>query len=105
MDRLDLEPQMTGSKMVGRRLGLIREMLGHASQTEMAEALGVTLARYNNWELGDIILPVKYALMLRRMCGVTLDYIYAGDLSCVPHKMVLALEARASSSDAPESEP
>lgn len=87
------EKKMSFEKAVGLRLNNIRTVLGFETQSDFADELGVLPNRYNNWESGLTTIPVKYALIIRRMCGATLDYIYVGDFSCVPRQLASELEA------------
>jgi ribosome-binding protein aMBF1 (putative translation factor) len=51
---------------------------------KLAETLGVSDAVFNNWKMGKNY-PDQYAMcQLRRLYGVTLDWIYCGDPSGLP---------------------
>ena len=66
--------------MVGLRLKAARQALGLDKQGSMATMLGVGTSTYNNWELGIRLAPVSAMVRLYVIAGVSLDWIYAGDL-------------------------
>jgi transcriptional regulator with XRE-family HTH domain len=59
----------------GKRLALIRVRLhGGITQAAFAERLGVSQARYNNWERGHQVRKIKDITP-----GIDADYIWWGD--------------------------
>lgn len=73
---------------VGERLERIRMALGIASQAEFGEMLGgVSRGRMNNWIKGVALIPVEYAVKLKRLKGVPLDFLYCGDTSSLPLRL------------------
>jgi transcriptional regulator with XRE-family HTH domain len=93
------------NKAIGARLALTRRALGYSLQTEFVSAfapiLDVSIARWNNYESGRQRITVDVALALCSRWDLTLDWIYAGKWSGLPHGLFLAIEeierARASS--------
>jgi len=81
------------SKEIGARLERARAIMGLSTQKAMADRLGANVAQYNNWERGAQIIPVAFAA---KLCpyGFSLDYIYMGDLSNLPVRIVALLEER-----------
>lgn len=75
-----------------RRLRLIREYLG-LKQNEIAAELNVAPNRYNHWETGNTPFPLDYALKLREMYGISLDFMYCGSFDALPHKVAKALQS------------
>lgn len=82
----------TSKQAVGRRLRLVRERYPLGKQADAARLLGVDLKRYNNWELGVVLFPVSAATKLCIKTGVDLDYIYRGEVSGLPVKLMTLLE-------------
>jgi transcriptional regulator with XRE-family HTH domain len=80
-----------GPSPVGKRLALLRTALGYTTATAMAGKYGVEQRRYANWENGTTLLPAEYAVQLCQWTGATLDYIYFGDESGLPLRLVAAL--------------
>jgi len=62
---------------VGERLRFIRERM-ELNQREIAERLGISAQRWNNWEKGKERIVLDYALVLDHDQGVPLDFIYVG---------------------------
>ena len=69
----------TSAIEVGKRLRLVREAL-KMSQTALCRQAGITPQTWNNAETGDNLLTVKNAAKLCRVTGVTMDYIYLGQV-------------------------
>ena len=79
------------AKEIGARLESARAIMGLPTQKAMAERLGANVNQYNNWARGAQIIPVAFAA---RFCayGFSLDYIYRGDLSNLPLRIVALLD-------------
>jgi transcriptional regulator with XRE-family HTH domain len=78
----------------GQRLRRIRESLG-LSQPEMAELCGTSKTTYNGWETGANRIGLSNAISIKQKLGVSLDYLYFGE---VPIKPASAIKAGASRS-------
>jgi len=72
------------AKSIGRRLTAFRLAKKFNTQAEMAKAIGAEHRQYHVWEKGRGKIPVAYAVRMKEIFGITLDYIYAGDLSGLP---------------------
>jgi transcriptional regulator with XRE-family HTH domain len=73
---------------VGRRLRLSRRALGDLDQQEFGEEAGLSQSRYNKFETGSRPLTLEAAMKLCERWGLTLDWLYRGDPSGLPHKLV-----------------
>lgn len=89
--RLNMKKPIHSPEIVGGRLERIRIACDIGTQADMARLLGVSPTRLNNWVKGDNLLPVPYAYKLKQLTGVTLDYIYCGDVSSLPIKLSISL--------------
>lgn len=74
-------------KEIGRRLRAVRLALDYGDQNAMAQRMGISRNRYNNWEVGIGPIPVDQAIVFCRVTGVSLDYIYRGDASGLPMRI------------------
>lgn len=70
-------------KAVAKRLKAIRKARKVSTQLDMANLIGASENQYNNWERG-LPLPAGFAIKIAARTGVTLDYIYRGDISGLP---------------------
>ncbi|MCV6576292.1 MAG: helix-turn-helix domain-containing protein [Cohaesibacter sp.] len=61
------------------------------SQKEFAEAADVQQKSYNQWESGDFRASIQGAIKLRERYGISLDFIYVGNMDALPTKMSNAL--------------
>jgi transcriptional regulator with XRE-family HTH domain len=80
------------NKAVGRRVEKLRVASGVESQRVMAELLGVDTNRYNNWANGVAAFPVPFAVKLCAITGATLDYVFRGDESGLPIRLITLLQ-------------
>jgi len=80
------------NKAVGRRIEKLRGAAGVESQRVMAELLGVDTNRYNNWANGVAAFPVPFAVKLCAITGATLDYVFRGDESGLPIRLITLLQ-------------
>ncbi|WP_051548139.1 helix-turn-helix domain-containing protein [Sneathiella glossodoripedis] len=76
---------------IGVRLRAFRG-LGGMNQKQFALSLGYNPTQYTNWETGARRIPVDMAIRLVERFGLTLDYIYLGDVSALPHELALKLK-------------
>jgi transcriptional regulator with XRE-family HTH domain len=77
---------------VGRRLFAIRKALGIDTQTKLAEMIGANQSQYQNWENGTANMPVPFAIKLHIKTGFNLDYLFRGDESGLPLRLVTLLD-------------
>jgi transcriptional regulator with XRE-family HTH domain len=75
------------------RLTAIRVALKLGERSDAAKLLGVSNTRYHNWETGVGMIPVDQAIKLKKMFGVTLDFLYTGDQSCLPVQLAEAIRS------------
>jgi transcriptional regulator with XRE-family HTH domain len=75
------------------RLRATRCALG-LTQRRMAELCNVTEARWSNWERGDHFPDILVMMQLSNLFGVTLDWLYRGALSGMPHRLAAELQRR-----------
>jgi len=83
---------------IARRLRLIRIGHGNAqglkremSQAEICRLTGIETSAWNNAETGDNRLGMENAIRLRQKTGATLDYIFLGDTSALPHTLAVEI--------------
>lgn len=79
------------SKDVGRRLALARKAL-KLQQDEIATALGASQPQYSQYETGRRLLTLPPALRLCERYNLTLDWLYRGDPSGLPIRMLEAIK-------------
>lgn len=79
---------------IAERLTLTRVALGYEQQATFCAALddGMTPQRWNNYESGRDRLTLNVALLICRRFHVTLDWLYRGDPSGLPLRLVNAIE-------------
>jgi hypothetical protein len=83
-----------GIRAVGKRLALLRSVIGVENQVEMAKRLNIDPKRYHVWEAGKGLIPVPQAIQLHRVSGATLDYIYLGDMGALPVNLAKLLSEK-----------
>lgn len=71
----------------GRRLKCLRTAMG-MSQTALADALGISNKRLNNWEMGLNAVPTSVHQSLYRDWGVSADYIINGRIEALPFNLI-----------------
>ena len=83
-----LKEVITGTSMehIGRRLKLFRLALGER-QIELAKECGWSPQKWGQWENAKRLPNLPDMIELAERYGVTLDYIYRGDMSHMPERM------------------
>lgn len=81
--------------MAGLRLKAARLVLGVDRQDVMANVLGVQPSAYNNWEKGLRLPDVAAMVRLLNRSGVSLDWIFAGELRSMPFDLAARLQEQA----------
>ena len=71
---------------VGRRLRVTRLALG-ATAAELCQEIDARPKAYSQWENGKRLFDVLAAVRLKERYGVTLDWIYGGDMSGLSGKL------------------
>ncbi len=79
---------------VGERLRLMMEARGLTS-AQVARLLGMSPTRYSNYVVGSSLIPVDAALKLR-VYGVSLEWLYSGDIGYHLHPDFVAALTRVS---------
>lgn len=78
-------------KQIGRRLAAIRKGNSPLNQKDWAARHNFNMAQYNNWETGVRRIPVDEAERLCALYGLTLDFIYRGNLSGISENIIKSL--------------
>lgn len=79
--------------ITAERLRVLRESLG-LRPFEFAERAGISRKVYENWESGRFRVSVDGAIALRQSYGISLDFIFCGNASALPHKFAIAWATR-----------
>lgn len=74
----------------GQRIRALREMFG-VGQRELARQIECSPAALARWEAGDRLADPYIMARLIRIFGVTLDWLFTGELGGVPLKTARAL--------------
>lgn len=88
----DREIEGTTQAAIGRRLALMRQVLGLA-QGEFALKAGLKPNAYNQYEMGKKRPSIEAALALCDAYDLTLDWIYRGEASGLRYQTVEAMKA------------
>lgn len=76
----------------GRRLRAARQALG-LTQQEMADVAGLSGANaISQWESGAKRINPFGMAKIKARWGISLDFVYAGDISSLPHKLVAEVQ-------------
>jgi transcriptional regulator with XRE-family HTH domain len=78
---------------VGKRLALTRLALGFPNQKEFYSSTRLGASAYSMWESGDSFPRVEHMMLLCQQFGLTLDWIYRGDLSGLPYGLATKIRA------------
>lgn len=80
----------TFNKAVGERLKLLQEVLG-LEQAQFAKLLGISPQALSNAKKGVNAPRAETMVALKTEKHITLDYVYTGDRSALPHKLAVSL--------------
>lgn len=80
-----------------QRLVATRKALG-LSQQDFAAAMGVGRTAYTNWESAERSIDPHAVARLWEVYGVTLDWIFRGDMSGLRHSLAVRLQPLSSAS-------
>lgn len=75
---------------IADRIRWHRDLLG-LTQKEYAAKAGLNRAQLNNWESGDFQVGLAGARALRKTYGLSLDFIYEGDVQTLDMTLRKAL--------------
>lgn len=78
-------------RAVGERLVRARTVLGK-SQAQLARGLGISAQRLANYEGGSRPFDIGLATVLAEKYGITLDYIYRGQIHGLPMDIAERIE-------------
>ena len=74
------------------RIKLVRKLTGK-NQMEFAEYLGIHYKSWNHYECGHVMLPPTALTLLRdKVRGLSLDWLYYGDLGKMPSDLHAELQ-------------
>ncbi len=73
-------------KDIGNRLVVMRDVLG-IKQAELCKAIKVAQNRMSQYESGERRITLPVAIKLADTYGITLDWIYRGEASGLPHHL------------------
>lgn len=71
---------------IGQRLRATREALG-LTGTEFARGARLLQNAYSQYETGARLLTVSSAMRLCAAYGLTMDWLYRGEISTLPHSL------------------
>ncbi len=74
-------------RQVGQRLRAVRTAAGYATAREFAEKLDIEENTLTSWERGQRLIEPEDLAGVRKLTGVTADYIYYGDPSGLPPEL------------------
>lgn len=80
---------------IADRLRKVRDIYG-LNAAEFAKRAGINPTRYYPWEDGDNRISIDGAIALKREYGLSLDFIYDGNMDMLPHKIAKALSSNPS---------
>lgn len=79
------------AKEVGDRLRALRMAL-NLKPAEIADRLEMERTYWSRFEGGKRLIPVEFAIRVCAAFGVSLDFIYLGDLRVVHHDLAMKLQ-------------
>lgn len=84
-------PQTSG-EAIGKRLRLLRQSSGLSQTTWARQIAGLTAQAWNNYERGRARISLDVALVLNRRVGVSLDWIFCGELAGLPLGLAVQMQ-------------
>lgn len=75
------------ARAVGKRITHVREALGQR-QAEFARLVGISQQALNNYERGRQRPDIEQAMKICERTGATLDWLYFGDASGLPSRLM-----------------
>jgi transcriptional regulator with XRE-family HTH domain len=82
---------LVSSAEVGRRLAALRVSLD-LNQSDVARRLKTSANKISQWEAGKFLPSLPAAISLCAEFGITLDWLYRGDRSGLPARIIAALD-------------
>jgi transcriptional regulator with XRE-family HTH domain len=86
---------------LGARIKAAMLERGYKSAAALADAMQVEGSRVRNWANGHGRPTVDQGIVIKRVLGVTLDWLYEGDPDGVPYALYIRLAARITGEAAP----
>lgn len=88
-------PNPTTPEQIGDRLRITRAALGH-TQATMARLMGSSTdgQAYENYEAGRRRISVDHALALCASVGLTMDWIYRGNIQSLPAELAERIQVQ-----------
>lgn len=83
-----------GLEQIAERLQSLRKVMG-LTQVAMCELAGCSTQEWNNWEKARKRIGVDNAIRVSTATGVSLDWIYLGDVRGLPYELATKIQARA----------
>ncbi|NIA67802.1 helix-turn-helix transcriptional regulator [Pelagibius litoralis] len=87
-------PTTRNVNAIAERLRVTRDALG-LSQAEMCRGSGIATNTYNQWEKGRGRPELDKAILICDAYGLTLDWIYLGDSSGLPYRLIEKIRPKA----------
>ncbi|MBC7906902.1 MAG: helix-turn-helix transcriptional regulator [Rhodospirillaceae bacterium] len=78
-------------RAIGARLRLTRKALG-LSQDDLADSINVGRTTYTMWEGGQRLADVLAISRMADRYGVSLDWVYRGNMAGLPHVIARRIE-------------
>ena len=80
-------PYPSDNSQVARRLMVLRQVVAGENQTAFAARLGIDVKRWNNFERGFALSKEIAFLIVQKIPGVTLDWLWLGNEGGLPLKL------------------
>jgi len=80
-------PYPSDNSEVARRLMVLRQVVAGENQTAFAARLGMEMKRWNNFERGYALSKEIAFLIVQKIPGVTLDWLWLGNEGGLPIKL------------------
>jgi transcriptional regulator with XRE-family HTH domain len=93
--------EQSGIDAIAERLRLTRQALG-LKQAAIARLTGISTQAWNNYETAKYRISVDQALMVCRTIGVSLDWIYRGDMNGLPLRIATQIQQLINNPKAPK---
>jgi transcriptional regulator with XRE-family HTH domain len=93
--------EQSGIDAIAERLRLTRQALG-LKQAAIARLTGISTQAWNNYETAKYRISVDQALMVCRTIGVSLDWIYRGDMNGLPLRIATRIQQLINNPKAPK---
>lgn len=77
---------------IAHRLRAAQSALG-LSAKEFAERAGQSKSQMSNWQSGQVRISLDGALALREVYGLSMDFIYFGNLDALPYRIAKELSS------------